>query len=317
MKKMTVGYNKNCIVLESGSLKIAIATDKGPRVVGCFIGKSKENMFAELPPKPMPQPKNGFCLYGGHRLWHSPEDCPLCYEPDNDPVTIEKAENGGLLISGAVCPSTGVRKSMLIIPIEDDVIAVHHKVENTGLWPLEYASWSLTMMAPGGLVMLPQGYAPDGNPYIPDRNLVLWPYTDLSDKRLKFGERYILVQNDPKQAKAIKLGYRDGDGWIGYANKGNAFIKYIEIDPTGNYPDRGCNIETYTCDVHSEIETLGTLETIQPGEAAYHTEYWQGIEGVGDVKTEKDVIKKIEPNLIDFEFEECGCDDDDCDCHHK
>ena len=82
----------------------------------------------------------------------------------------------------------------------------------------------------------------------------------------------------------------------------SAFIKYIEIDPTGNYPDRGCNIETYTCDVHSEIETLGTLETIQPGEAAYHTEYWQGIEGVGDVKTEKDVIKKIEPNLIDFEF---------------
>ena len=313
MKTCTVAYNKKCVVIESGKMRLAVATDKGPRVVGCFIGKgSKENMFAVLPPEPVAKAANGYCFYGGHRLWHSPEDCPLSYEPDNEPVNVRETEDG-IFFEGKPAPSTGIQKSICVQPLGDEIFLVRHMIRNCGIWPVEIAPWALTMMAPGGLMILPQGFAPEGNPYTPDRNIVLWPYTNLADKRLKFTEKYILVQNDPSAKKPLKLGYNDQSGWIGYANLGNAFIKYIDSDPGVTYPDRGCNVETYTCNLHTEIETLGGLETVKPGDAVFHAEYWQGLPGVGTVRTEKDVETKVVPGLIEFD-DECCCDDEECDC---
>ena len=313
MKTCTVAYNKKCVVIESGKMRLAVATDKGPRVVGCFIGKgSKENMFAVLPPEPVAKAANGYCFYGGHRLWHSPEDCPLCYEPDNDPVKIEELENG-VEVSGAADPKTGMKKKMLIEPLSNGMFCLTHTLENCGIWPVEIAPWCLTMMAPGGMLVIPQGRHPKGFPYAPDRSIKFWAYTNMADYRLKLTDNYILLKNDPAATCPAKIGYNDMTGWVAYANNGQALVKYFEVDPDGNYPDEGCTVESYTCNVHTEVETLGVLETVEPGDCIQHVEYWQAVDGLGKIATEKDVEKKLVPYLLPAEECECECDED-CDC---
>jgi hypothetical protein len=314
MKKCTVGIHKGCIELGSDALRVAVTTQVGPRIIGCFIGKdSKFNHFVVLPPEPMPQPANGFTLYGGHRLWHSPEACPRTYEPDNMPVQVKDCDTGVEFTMEADV-FTGMSKKILVEPLSNGLIMVTHTIENCGMFPVELAPWTLSMMAPGGLAVIPQGREPEGYPYTPDRHLALWAYTDLKDKRIELGSDYIFVRQDRKCKDAtLKIGFNDACGWVAHINNGQALVKYFEYDPDGNYPDGGCSVECYSCNKFTEVETLGPLETLEPGECVQHIEYWQGIDNLPEIKTEEDVDKYLVPNLLS-----CDCDDDDncdeCDC---
>ena len=42
-----------------------------------------------------------------------------------------------------------------------------------------------------------------------------------------------------------------------------------------NHPDNGCNFELYLAKDFMELESLGVVTTLRPGEAATHTETWQ------------------------------------------
>ncbi len=317
MKKCTVGIHKGCVELGGDALRVAVTTQVGPRIIGCFIGKdSKFNHFVVLPPEPMPQPANGFTLYGGHRLWHSPEACPRTYEPDNMPVQVKDCDTGVEFTMEADV-FTGMSKKMLVEPLSNGLIMVTHTIENCGVFPVELAPWTLSMMAPGGLAIIPQGREPDGYPYSPDRHLALWAYTDLKDPRLDYGSDYIFVRQDRKAKQSLKIGFNDACGWVAHVNNGQALVKYFEYDPECTYPDGGCSIECYSCNRFTEVETLGPLDTIEPGECVQHIEYWQGIDNLPKIQTEEDVDKYLVPNLLscDCDDDECGCcDDDKCGC---
>ena len=41
------------------------------------------------------------------------------------------------------------------------------------------------------------------------------------------------------------------------------------------YPDGGCNIEVYSCREYLEMEMLGPLQTLHPGQQTSHTECWR------------------------------------------
>lgn len=325
MKKCTVGIHKGCIELGNDNLRVAVTTQVGPRIISCCIGKdSKFNHFVVLPPEPMPKPANGFTLYGGHRLWHSPEECPRSYEPDNMPVQVKDCDTGVEFTMEADL-FTGMSKKILVEPLSNGLIMVTHTIENCGMFPVEIAPWALSMMAPGGKVIIPQGREPEGYPYAADRHLALWAYTDLKDPRLELGHDYIFVHHDAKSKKSLKIGFNDACGWIAHVNNGQALVKYFEYDENCTYPDGGCTVECYTCDKFTEMETLGPLDTVAPGECLQHIEYWHGIDNLPEINTEKDVDKYIIPQLIncdcddgDCDCEECGCDhgcgDDGCDC---
>jgi len=52
------------------------------------------------------------------------------------------------------------------------------------------------------------------------------------------------------------------------------FIKTFDHAPGGHYPDGGCNFETFTNSEMLEVESLGELVTLQPGESTTHFENW-------------------------------------------
>ncbi|MBR0459464.1 MAG: hypothetical protein IJJ26_09520 [Victivallales bacterium] len=297
MKTTDVGIYKHCAELKSGDFRIAITLDFGPRVIGAFIGDSK-NLFVELPNEPMPGLDNDYRQYGGHRLWHSPEATPRSYLPDNEPPKVSQLKDG-LLFESKTEPESGIQKSIEITRGPKGSFVVTHILVNNGLWPVQLAPWALTQMAPGGTIIIPQGRDLSRNPLAADRYLSLWPYSDLADKRFFFDNDYLFLAQDKKATTAFKLGTACLDGWIAYYNQGTLFAKYIEPwDAETTYADNGCNVETYSCATFIEAETLGALVTLQPGEATSHVEVWRAWNGLPPCKKPTD-FRKIAIPIIE------------------
>jgi hypothetical protein len=77
-------------------------------------------------------------------------------------------------------------------------VTVTHILINRNLWVIELAAWALSVMAPGGVAILPQPpFIPHGEKLLPARPLVQWHYTDMTDPRWKFGRKFILLRQDP------------------------------------------------------------------------------------------------------------------------
>ncbi|HEV3164161.1 MAG TPA: hypothetical protein VGZ22_09025, partial [Isosphaeraceae bacterium] len=85
-----------------------------------------------------------------------------------------------------------------------------------------------------------------------------------------------------------KLGLAHQMGWIGYFDAGTLFVKRFEYQEGKPYPDGGCNFETFTNEDMLEMESLGPVVRLAPGEAVEHTERWEligGLEAVSDEAT--------------------------------
>jgi hypothetical protein len=50
--------------------------------------------------------------------------------------------------------------------------------------------------------------------------------------------------------------------------------RYEAVGAPADYPDFGCSFETFTNAEILELETLGPLTTLAPGQSASHTERW-------------------------------------------
>ena len=66
-------------------------------------------------------------------------------------------------------------------------------------------------------------------------------------------------------------------GWCAFHQEKsrNLFVKRHTWETGAVYPDKGANYETYTAGTYMEVETLGPLRRLAPGESADHTETWQ------------------------------------------
>jgi len=64
------------------------------------------------------------------------------------------------------------------------------------------------------------------------------------------------------------------DGKAVFENKGQRLTLSFGSQPLAEYPDNGCNFELYMCSRFMELESLGVMTHILPGECASHTETW-------------------------------------------
>ncbi|HSB01937.1 MAG TPA: hypothetical protein VLE49_14905, partial [Anaerolineales bacterium] len=154
-------------------------------------------------------------------------------------------------------------------------VILHHELRNDGAWAVEFAPWALTMFRQEGVGIFPQ---PVGNTdeagLLSNRQLIVWPYTRLDDPRLHLRDDFILVHATPS-LPPIKFGYFNPYGWMGYWLDGVLFVKRFSIQMSASYPDHGCNAESYCNDQFIELETLGPLTKLEPGESVFHTETWE------------------------------------------
>ncbi len=96
----------------------------------------------------------------------------------------------------------------------------------------------------------------------------------MKDPRWIWGTRYIQLKQDPKATTKQKIGIMNTLGWAAYYLNGDLFLKRFGFDPKATYVDFGCNTETYTDPEMIEVETLGALKQLQPGDKSEHLEGW-------------------------------------------
>ena len=293
LKKVKVEGWDNCIELKSGDFKLIVTTEVGPRIIGGFVGKNKTNIFNV--DKKLAGKKGGdeWVNYGGHRLWHSPETKERTYVPDNSQIQVVQLGDDGVSFIMDEPDTTGLIKTIDIFPLGKNMFRVEHGLENDGVWAIECAPWAISVMAPGGTAIIPQNSAKEG--LLPTKFISVWPYTKMSDPRITWGERFVLVkQKSAKGTKPCKIGMNCEDGWVAYVNNGVAFTKSADYYTDEFYPDNDCNVEVYTNAGMLEAETLGPLCVLQPGDKVVHTEIWCAFPVEGDVKTEEDAARILD-----------------------
>ena len=118
----------------------------------------------------------------------------------------------------------------------------------------------------------PRGRHPDI--LAPTNPLVMWAFTNFSDRRWQLNQKYLLLLQDPKNADPQKAGFFNRDTWGAYLLGSDLFIKHYKAEPGRHYPDFGCSFETFTNADFLELETLGPLSRVAPGASIEHTEHW-------------------------------------------
>lgn len=272
---MTQFNGRSTLILENQFIRLeTLAT--APRIVR-FQPQGKMNLFAHLPPDPVPTPYGDFFLHGGHRLWHAPEAMPRTYIPDNEGAEVSRFPDG-LRLSQSAEPWTHIAKSIEIrLNPERPQLAIQHELRNDGPWTVELAPWALTMFRLGGTAVFPQpANNVDPNGLLPNRQLAIWPYSKIDDPRLKLRDDYILLHTSSSPGlPPIKIGYFNPAGWQGYYLDDVLFVKRFDPRPGAAFPDGGCNTESYCNHQFIELESLGPLRPLHPGETATHTEIWE------------------------------------------
>jgi hypothetical protein len=262
----------DCVSLSNESLSLLVTQSVGPRIISLRF-RGGDNLFAELPDFTVTRPDGLlFHFYGGHRLWQAPEDIWSTYAPDDSPVSISQTANK-LLVTQAASPETGIEKSIRISLVDDKPqVVLTHALTNHGPAAVECAPWAITQFKTGGVAILPQSR--QQTEVLPNRSLALWPYTDIANRNVHWGNGYILVRAE-MQEEIFKVGFPNRRGWLACWQTGTLFLKRAAFDPQARYYDFNSSSECYCNNSFLELETLGPVTTLIPGASVTHTEIWE------------------------------------------
>ena len=295
IEKINYSNYGECVRLSNSIIEAVITLDCGPRIIRfSFIGKDNF-MFEDIDRVVNNKSEaveavfgkgSKWYIYGGHRIWLSPEDMPLSYYPDNEKVICNKIENGVEIIAPVQRVNEVQYRFEIIMNAEKPKLEINHYVTNTGYNTRNNSIWCLTVLDKGGLEVIPQPLYDTG--LLANRVLSLWPYADMSDERVYFGKKYITLKQDKDTNSAFKFGINNIRNFAAYFNHDSLFIKKYNCNPDGKYPDYGTSFETYTNNHFIEMETLGELTDITPGSTAFHGEQWELVDNVArpDAKDE-------------------------------
>jgi hypothetical protein len=289
------GWKRN-LRLQGPTTELIITLDVGPRIIR-YAFPGDKNVFVEMAGQMGGTGEKEWMIRGGHRLWTAPEG-PHSYAPDNGPVTYKKISDSAVEVAEPANKQFGFQKTLRIELLAGEVVKITHLLANTTDKPLDISPWVLSVMAPGGVALIPQpeldlhpSEFPDGRAvkdeeYLPNREMVLWPFTDLTDGRYAFSQNFLRVTYLPERP-ATKLGLKLPTGWVAYQNGDNVFAKHFTYDPAQPYPDRGVNFEIFTNVAILELESLAPAVALAPGSAATHVEHWVLRKSKADLRGEK------------------------------
>ena len=262
--------------LSSGDASLVVTTSVGPRIIHYGLTDGP-NAFQVIPETRGQTGGDTWQPYGGHRLWHAPEVKPRSYHPDNGTYGTPVMDGGTLRIVSPIESTTGIAKEMRVtLAPTGAAVKVEHVLTNHNIWPVTLSVWALSIVANGGKVVLPQEpFVAHDDEVLPARPLVLWKFTDMTDPRWRWGSHFVTLSQKDDIGMPQKVGLYNAQGWGAHVTSEQTFV--IRIAPTAGpagLPDMGCNFETFTKGPFQELETLGPLTTLAPGQSASHTEYW-------------------------------------------
>ena len=267
-------YGLPVVTVSNGDLELDVLETAGPRIIR-FRSRlaGEKNILAETPDQRISTPHGDYRVLGGHRLQTAPETLPSTYIPDNRPVQIHETAKG-VNIASQVEPETGLSRAISVQFTEEQVpVTITHQIKNHGAQPLQLSAWSLTMLPPGGRIIMPLRFSNDkSQKVLPDRSLVFWPYSRLEAGNFSFSEKTAEL-NSSNDHTPFKFGGMAE--WLAYEFDHLVFVKTIFVQNALPYPDRGCSVEAYANGNFVELESLSPLVLLEPGQYIEHIEKWQ------------------------------------------
>lgn len=260
----------DCILMQSEDTEIIITTQVGPRIL-CLRSRGSKNLFFEAKGQLGRSNSDEYLIYGGHRLWHSPEVIPRTYQNDTAAVSYCIIGNH-VTVTQAVEQKTGMLKEMEVWFGEDGGINVLHRLTNKGMWSVKTGIWALSMMAPNGVLVIPQSTKDTG--LLPNRTLTLWNYSRLNDSRLSFLENYIMLSQDICNTNRFKLGLPNYMGYAAYFVNSQMMLIEHQHHEDAIYEDKNSSLEAFVNSLFLELETLGATSDVQPEQTIEHFERW-------------------------------------------
>lgn len=248
-----------------GRYQLGIAEGFGPRIVSLRRDGGPE-VLARLGPESLIEyPGGTYSFHGGHRVWAAPELPDITYASEEHPCTIQTTE-GKVRIS-APPDGAGLVKEMELEPDEDGLLVKHSISSEATGWNV--AAWGITQLPLGGVAVVP--FKGEETSPLPNRQLVLWPYTSIADDRLQLADQVVRIQATGQ--RAIKIGVGPQVGRLGYLRNGQLFTKELVESSPGIIPDFGAAGQVYVGQGFCELETVGGLVDTSV-ESATSTERW-------------------------------------------
>jgi hypothetical protein len=297
---------KNNLKLRNDHVELLITLDVGPRILGYRLAGGS-NVLKEYADQLGKSGEKDWQIRGGHRLWTSPEDLKRTYAPDNSPVAHQELPGGIIRLMPPPDHDNGIQKEIdVALAAEGSQVLLVHRITNVGDKPSTLAPWALTVLAPGGveIIPLPAKKPHPGPPsqarspldYAPNQRVVLWPFFDFTDPRWRLGSRWIFLRHDAARGPT-KIGLAHRLGWVGHLNAGTLFVKRFDFQHGKQYPDGGCNFETFTNEDMIEMESLGPTAEVKPGDRVELVERWELHRLPAEVRDEDDANRHVLPLL--------------------
>lgn len=267
-KKQHAAYGE-CLFIDNGIIEIAVPVSFGLRV-GYFSFVGSENVFFEQPSDMLDfNTAEGWKIRGGHRLWLAP-DQNATYYPDNEPITYE-IDHDEIILTQKEDTWFKVIKRFKI-SMEENRLHIKHEVTNTGTCPLEVSLWSISVMAPGGVEIIPLETGEGG--MAPISRFSFWDHTNPGDSRAEYRKDRIILKHQPISDR-YKIGVGHPVSPVRYELNETVFLKHFDVKKEQRYPDGNVSFETFMSQYMVEIESLSPMLTIQPEETAEHQEVWE------------------------------------------
>jgi hypothetical protein len=289
--------------IDNGIVTAVVLAEVGPRIIDFRLSPG-ENVFYVRRAEAGGKGEKSWVFRGGWRLWVAPERRETTYALDNGPCQVERLDGPILRVSGAPQETAGIQKRIEVsLARGEPRLHLTSRIRNVGDRERTYAAWSLSVMRPGGRAFVPLDVGPL-DAFDSVRRLLLWSYAELSDPRYAFGDRLIQIDHarvppppgaaSGRRDDESKIGADSAQGWAAYLLGDTLYVKRFEHDPAGRYPDGGATIEVYSSHEFLEVENLGPLTTIAPGEEIVLKEDWWLFSGVNTRRGEKEALEDLQ-----------------------
>ncbi len=269
------------LAIENGDMELYVTLDVGPRIIRYALPGGENFMFEDVNAEIVEQsaafdahfyPGAYWRTYGGHRIWLTPEAKPDTYYPDNDPCTYTVNGNVITVTPPAQKASQVAERLVLTVPESGTSVVVRAEATNLADHPQTFGVWQISVMCPNGLAVVPQTLRDTG--LLHNRRMSLWPYCEMNDARVYWGKTLFTLRQDPSADRPFKVGTSNERGFAAYLCHNAMFVKRMPFYADVPYPDDGCNFETYTNPQILELESLGKLAPVAPGDTVSSEEIW-------------------------------------------
>jgi hypothetical protein len=211
--------------------------------------------------------------FGGAKLWVAPQSkwgalwtvWPPHYALDSGPCRTAIAKDGSVLLEGLPSATARVRMDRRA-SLRGNSAQFVYTMSNVSDTPVEWGIWMVANVKPGGRTFIPFVDAPglwsgEKDRKIPD---------SLNWKRLGG----VLCMDFKEGKEGSKIFSLSPEGWMAYVVEGQAFFITYAPDPGAVQPEGEAPTEIFRGKEFVELEHVGPLARLAPGEKTVLTERW-------------------------------------------